>query len=280
MALKCGFEQRQMLVGLEAPEALLRFQHARGSPAQSHLCIPPALHIPAYLANDAVHALDDVGAGQRAAQVRRQTEPVDGQDLVQTLENGFGDSRGLMFKPLGEVADQTLGFHGIVLFPGLTKSPANTGMKLRRKPVQDIPGLVDLTALNGDVGAEGAADGLAQRLGAIHHEEPADIGVEVAVNEVVEKRLDHLGVFGRALHHTQWMLLAVDVDAHRARIAREIAARPSAVLGPVDSPPWNRHRPLRKSCLHWHAVPRRVRAPQTGFGLWTVNKSANSIKDV
>ena len=121
-----------------------------------------------------------------------------------------------MFKPLGEVADQTLGFHGIVLFPGLTKSPANTGMKLRRKPVQDIPGRVDLTALNGDVGAEGAADGLAQRLGAIHHEEPADIGVEVAVNEVVEKRLDHLGVFGRALHHTQWMLLAVDVDAHRA----------------------------------------------------------------
>ena len=86
-----------------------------------------------------------------------------------------------MFKLLGEVADQTLGFHGIVLFPGLTKGPANTGMKLRRKPVQNIPGLVDLTALNGDIGAEGAADGLAQRLGAIDHEEPADIGVEVAM---------------------------------------------------------------------------------------------------
>jgi hypothetical protein len=102
MVLKGGLEHRQMLVGLEAPESLLRFQHACGSPAQSHLCVPPALHIPAYLANDAVHALDDVGAGQRAAQVLRQAEPVDGQDLVQTLQNGFGDARGLMFKPLGE----------------------------------------------------------------------------------------------------------------------------------------------------------------------------------
>ena len=144
VVLKGGLEHRQMLVSLEAPEALLRFQHARGGPAQSHLRVPPALHIPAHLANDAVHALDDVGAGQRAAQIRREAKPVDGQDLVQTLENGFGDSRGLMFKPLGEVADQTLGFHGIVLFPSLTKGPANTGMKLRRKPVQNIPGLVDL----------------------------------------------------------------------------------------------------------------------------------------
>ena len=88
MVLKGGLEHRQMLVSLEAPEALLRFQHARGGPAQSHLRVPPALHIPAYLANDAVHALDDVGAGQRAAQIRREAKPVDGQDLVHTLENG------------------------------------------------------------------------------------------------------------------------------------------------------------------------------------------------
>ena len=114
MVLKGGLEHRQLLVGLEAPEALLRFQHARGSPAQSHLRVPPALHIPTYLANDAVHALDDVGAGQRPAQVRRQAEPVDRQDLVQTLEDGFGDARGLMLKPLGEVPDSHCrGHHGL-----------------------------------------------------------------------------------------------------------------------------------------------------------------------
>jgi hypothetical protein len=67
MVLQGGLEHRQMLVGFEAPEALLGFQHARRSPAQSHLRIPPALHIPAHLANDAVHALDDVGAGHQRA---------------------------------------------------------------------------------------------------------------------------------------------------------------------------------------------------------------------
>jgi len=40
-----------------------------------------------------------------------------------------------------------------------------------------------MTALNGDAGAEGTADGLAQHLGAIHHEQPADFWVEVAGNE-------------------------------------------------------------------------------------------------
>ena len=67
MALKCGFEQRQMLVGLEAPEALLGFQHARGSPAQSHLRVSPALYIRVRLANYAVHVLYDFDAGQRTA---------------------------------------------------------------------------------------------------------------------------------------------------------------------------------------------------------------------
>ena len=148
MVLKGGLEHRQMLVGLEAPEALLGFQHARGSPAQSHLCIPPALHIPANLANDAVHALDDVGAGQRTAQIRRQAKPVHGQDLIQTLEDRLRDARGLTLKPLGEVADQTLSFHGIVEFPCLTEGLVNACVQLRRKPVQDVPGFVDLMPMS------------------------------------------------------------------------------------------------------------------------------------
>jgi len=64
---KGGLERRQMLVGLEAPEALLGFQHARGSPAQSHLRVPPALYIRARLANYAVRVLYDFDAGQRTA---------------------------------------------------------------------------------------------------------------------------------------------------------------------------------------------------------------------
>jgi hypothetical protein len=212
-------EHWQMLLCRELPKALLRFQHARGSPVQSHLLVPPALHILAYQANDAVHAFYDAGAGQRPAQVWRQAKLLNGQNLVRTLEDRLRDARGLRFNLLGEVADQTRGFQAIVVFPGLTKGPVNTGIRPRRKPVQGVPGLLDLTALNVDLGAEVAADGYAQRLGAIDHEEPADIEGEVPVtkvNEVFEKRLNNLGVFGRALPRNQRMLLAVNADAHRS----------------------------------------------------------------
>lgn len=110
MALKGGLEHPQMLVGLDALEALLASSMPAAVQRNPIFALRQRFCIPAHTANDAVHALDDVGAGQRAAQVRRQAKPVHGQDLVQTFEDGFGDAWGLLFKPLGEVADQTLGF--------------------------------------------------------------------------------------------------------------------------------------------------------------------------
>jgi len=44
--------------------------------------------------------------------------------------------------------------------------------------------------------------------------------------------------------------------------AAAIRALPSVVFGPVLKPPCNRHRVLPASGGFWHAVPRRVRAPQ------------------
>jgi hypothetical protein len=41
-------------------------------------------------------------------------------------------------------------------------------------------------------------------------------------------------------------------------------ARPAAVFGPVDSPPWKRHLRLPGSTLTAHGLPCRLRAPQTG----------------
>lgn len=67
MPSKCGLVHREVLIGLEAPEGLPRVHHARGGPAEPHLRVPPALHIPAYVVNDAVHAFDSVRAGLRAA---------------------------------------------------------------------------------------------------------------------------------------------------------------------------------------------------------------------
>src|SRR5665213_3737246 len=40
-----GFEYRQLLVRLEASEALGRFHHAGGGPAQRHVGILPPLHL-------------------------------------------------------------------------------------------------------------------------------------------------------------------------------------------------------------------------------------------
>lgn len=48
--------------------------------------------------------------------------------------------------------------------------------------------------------------------------------------------------------------------------AAAIRALPSGVLGPVDSPPCSRQRVLPVSGGFWHAVPRRVFAPQLWRG--------------
>ena len=52
-----------LLVSLDAPKVCLCLEHASGGPAQGHLGVSPALHIPADQPDDAVHSLDDVPAG-------------------------------------------------------------------------------------------------------------------------------------------------------------------------------------------------------------------------
>ena len=86
MSQQGGFERRQLLVSHQPSEALLGFHHASSSPAQSHRGIPPALHVAGDLADRAVHVLDDVGAGQGAAQVLGQAQADDTQDLIQSLQ--------------------------------------------------------------------------------------------------------------------------------------------------------------------------------------------------
>jgi hypothetical protein len=46
----------------------------------------------------------------------------------------------------------------------------------------------------------------------------------------------------------------------RRRCASAIRARPAFVLGPVDSPPWNRHRRLPGTTLMMHGAPALVLA--------------------
>ena len=66
---------------------------------------------------------------------------------------------------------------------------------------------MDLVPLDRGVGAEGPANDFAQRLGAVDDEQPTDPRVEPALDQIVDQRLDHSGVFGRPLDQAERMLI-------------------------------------------------------------------------
>src|ERR1035437_6469037 len=70
-------------------KAFLCFVHGRSGPAQSHRGRTPALHIAGDATHGPHHIFDDVGAGQRAPQLRRKTEPAHCEDFIQALEDAF-----------------------------------------------------------------------------------------------------------------------------------------------------------------------------------------------
>ena len=85
---------RKLLVSFEPAKAFLGFVHGRSGPAQSHRRRTPALHIAGDTTHGAHHIFDDVGAGHRAPQFRRKTEPAHCEDFIQSLEDAFSDARG------------------------------------------------------------------------------------------------------------------------------------------------------------------------------------------
>ena len=102
-----GFEHWQLLIGHQPSEAFLSLYHAGSGPARGHRAIPSALHNAGDLLDGAVHVLDDVGAGQGAAQLPGQAD--DTQDLVQSLQEGGGDAGPLLVQPPRQVPDPLLG---------------------------------------------------------------------------------------------------------------------------------------------------------------------------
>ncbi len=89
---KRGPQGGKLLVGFQPAEALVGFVHGRSSPAQGHRGGAPALHIAGDATHGAHHIFDDVGAGQRAPQLCRQTEPAHREDLIQSLEDALRDA--------------------------------------------------------------------------------------------------------------------------------------------------------------------------------------------
>ena len=107
---KGGPQGWQMFAGFQPPEAFGRFPHGSAGPAQRHGGIIPAFDVAADAADRAVHVLDDVGAGQRAAQFGRQAQAADGEDFIQPFQNAAGNARGVVVQAAGKIAEKLLGF--------------------------------------------------------------------------------------------------------------------------------------------------------------------------
>jgi hypothetical protein len=122
---------RELLVRFEPAEALGGLQHGGTGPAQRHRSVPPAFDVAANPPNGAHHVLNDVGAGERAAQLGRKAEADDGQDFVEALQQAAGNAGSLLLQPAGEVPDQPFGLVGGVQFPRLTQRLADRGMQGR-----------------------------------------------------------------------------------------------------------------------------------------------------
>jgi hypothetical protein len=106
--------------------------------------------------------------------------------FVEPFEDASGDTGRLLVKPTGEIAQQPLGFIGIVELPSLPEGPAYRRMQRRGQPLDHVAGFMNLAALEGCVGTEGATDDFAQRFGAIDDEQPADLGIKTALDQVVD----------------------------------------------------------------------------------------------
>src|SRR5229473_5514336 len=61
-------QKLQFPIAFDAPEFLLRFQQARGCPAQGLLSFSPAFHVARYALDGREARLDRISRGQRAAQ--------------------------------------------------------------------------------------------------------------------------------------------------------------------------------------------------------------------
>src|ERR1035438_6100101 len=143
---KRGPQGRKLLVGFQPAKALLGFVHGRSGPAQGHRGRTPALHIAGDATHGAHHVLDDVGAGERAPQLGRQTEPAHREDLIQSLEDALRDAGSVALQALGEVADQLLRLLRVVELPGLAQRTPDRSMQSWRETLHDVPSLVNLAA--------------------------------------------------------------------------------------------------------------------------------------
>ena len=108
-------------MSLQSSEAFGRFLHSGCGPAHRHRGRAPALDVSADAPHRAHHILDNVGPGEQAPQLLRQSKTRDGEDLIDAFKDRAGDPGPVSLETLGEVAEQLFGLVGIVQLPCLSQ---------------------------------------------------------------------------------------------------------------------------------------------------------------
>ena len=76
-------------------------------------------------------------------------------------------------------------------------------MQRLRQPLCHVASLMNLATLDRCVGTEGPTNDLTQRLGTVDDEQPADLWVEPALDQIVDQRLHHASILGRPFKPSQ-----------------------------------------------------------------------------
>src|SRR5207248_11051203 len=101
----------------------------------------------------------------------------------------------------------------MVELPSLPQRPAYRRMQRLWQPLDHVASFMNLAALDRRVGAEAATNNFAQCLGAVDDEQPADLGIKPAPDQVIDERLHDGGVLGRSFDQRARMFVAFSVNA-------------------------------------------------------------------
>ena len=208
-------EQRQRPEALDPPEAGLDVEQGGGKPALLLVRAAPVIDLPHPLFDEAVQGLKAVRRFQTHPELREDPEAVEGQGLLQPLQQTPGGR--LVGEPERLVQPEQRGPRFRVdrlLVGGLELAPPGDPVALRQIR-HDVLALVPLAALHRRLGPEDGADRRPQPLGAVHHAEEARVHPEAAVDQLPQEGAAHPRVLGGCLHEAQEHLLAGQRDAER-----------------------------------------------------------------
>ena len=198
MSQQGGFERRQLLIGHQPSEAFFSLHHAGSGPAQEASRQRFTLRLTCRMV-PFMFSMMLVQARERRSSLGRRT----------THRISSSPSRMVAAMPGHSLSSRRFRIRcsALLHLPGLPQSLAHRGLCLLGQTLGNVPGLVNLAALDRRVLAKRPAD----RLGAVDDEQPHHRRVEL--DEVVEQRLNRGGVLGGTLDQLQRVLLARGVDA-------------------------------------------------------------------